>query len=443
MRVKAVAVKQVIICALLFFSFCPNLRAEDNVKITVLAANPDDTSMKAPIIYYLPAEIKPDDVLDAQGMDVKYDADKKSYFLTKEIDLGPKETKSLNVTVKNVWMVRTEEFAAARDSIAQKMQGLAGTKYEQTSGLLVQKVNDRLDSIENAQKKSRERGDSLRKQIELYRANVKQLEQINQEISTIEAIRRAEEESKGETATIKFQITAENPSDETMTMNVQSTLPQEITADDILNKLDFDLIYDDMAQQFSLTKQESFAPKEVKKFTITIRNIWHIPQNELDFMKEQTDRLMENIEGSAFEGYARQNAESIYELLKQIQEQQTLVQDSKLIEDHQRAYAINSQRLVLIKKKIQELQDLLLDVSEKKDTSVVDQVQNMILQKLLKLRDMLLQKLGYKPDRTTTWMIIFGICVFLALLAVGFYMVWLKQIQKEAAKERLARPAVK
>jgi hypothetical protein len=413
--------------------------ADDEAKVSILVVNPQDTDIKSPVIYYLPPEIKPENIVDAQGMEVKYDNERQTYYLSKEVELAPRETKKIAVTIKNVWTISAEDISQVREMLTQRVKGLAGTKYEATSALLLQKVNDKLDTIESDQKRVRDNGEGLRRQIEIYRANAKQLEQIKQDIVSVDSIRRLESESKTETPTIRFMISAENPSDEAKSMMIQSVLPSEITADDILNKLDFDLTYDQDRKQFSLEKTDSFAAKETKKYTITIRNIWQIPNEELNRIQEQMDRLLNAFKGSPFEIYSRQSGEFVIQSLKEIRELQVQIAESSVIEDHQRAYTLNSQRLFYVKNRIKELQDLLLEVQEKSEDNKIEQMLSQFLKKMQKIREKLLTQLGYKPDKVTTWYIIFGICAFLAVLAVAFYLIWLKQIQKESANERLQK----
>jgi hypothetical protein len=421
-----------IVLLMICLSGTPCLFADEEVKISILAVNPSEVaSLKSPIAHYLPAEIKPNDVLDPAGMEVKFDKNRQSYYLSQEVDLRPKETKKITVLVRNVWQISAEDLGVLREELGGRMQALEGTKYEESSRALQQLVGEKIDTIENSQKEAIEQGASLKRRMELYRANVKKLEQIQNEIVSLDSMRKIEEETDGGLLTVRFQISAENPSDATREMTVRSFFPPEITADDVIDRMDFDLIYDDVGRRFGVAKQETFGPGENKKYMMTLRNIWHIPQSELNHIKKNADYMSSVFKGSPFEAYAQQNLDVVYQNLTQIAELQTSIADSTAIEEHQRAFALNSQRLVLVRRKMQELHDLMIDVESSKEKNLVQDTLEQWMSQLAMLRDLLLRKMGYRPDRPTTWIIIFGICAFLAALSVGFYLTWIKQIEKE------------
>jgi len=57
--------------------------ADNEIKLKILAVNPSpDKSIDSDITYTLPQEIKPANVLNSAGLDVKYNQDDKVYYLS-------------------------------------------------------------------------------------------------------------------------------------------------------------------------------------------------------------------------------------------------------------------------------------------------------------------------------------------------------------------------
>lgn len=402
--------------------------AETNIKIKILAVNPSTSPLKASVVQYLPSEIRPDDVLDPAGMEVKFDADKKSYYLSQEIELTPKETRQMEVVIKNIWMVDSAEIEEVKSQLQQTMQTLSGTKYGETAKLLYDKVAESLDAIEEAQSKPM----GIRQRIDLYRVHAKQLDNIRKDGFSLEAMRLLEAEQKGGLRSVKFWLTAQNPSSEERKMDVRALLPKEVTRENILDKLDFALAYDAELMRYTLEKQDTFAAKEEKKYAITLRDVWYIPENELDFLRIETDKLSKVFEATPYSLYAKERTDFIYKALEDIIALQKEVQATPALEDRIRAYILNTQRKDLIKKKIREMQDLLPEVPLKasEDQFMKKNALQLLVRKIVNTKDLVLIAMGLQPNTPITWWIFFGIMAFLALLTSVFYVTWLKKLRE-------------
>lgn len=413
---------------------------EEVVKLKILAVNPSDTQkLKTMVRQDLPPEVKPEDVVDAAGLEIKYDNDKKVSYLQKEVELNPKQTGTFEVRVKNVWRIPDEDIQKVREEIDQSMSSLKGTKYFQTGQLLYEKVMEKISRIEEEQIKAI----GIKQKIDFYRAHVKQLEDIRSDVFSLGAMRRMEEESESGIREVKFFITAENPSDQPIKMMVRSLLPRELKSDDILDKLDFDLIYNQNKFRFALEKEDSFAPKETKKYLITLRDVWYIPQADLNFLKKQAGKLLNLFKDTPYEKYADQQGKFIYETLGKIKELQEEVASSTALEDRIRASVLNNQRLELIRKKMRELQDLIPEVALKKDEGTpVEQIKHLI-KKIIDTKDLVLVAFGIQPNKPITWWLILGIIAFMAVLTGIFYMTWLKKLQENKWASKPAKPAKK
>lgn len=400
----------------------------DDVKIKILALNPSETEpMKTTVTHELPAEVMPEDVLDKSGMNLSYNQDSRSYILSKQIELQPKESRTIEVRVRNVWRVPVDIIDGIRQEYDRGLSALRGTKHFKMGEKLYEKNMGVITSVEESQDKPL----GIRQRIELYRANMKRLEIIRNEILSIQALRQVEAEDANGVRTAKFVFTAQNPASTAKKMTVRATLPEDITADDVIDKLDFTLLFDKDAKRFAVEKSEKLETQEKKKYEIILRDIWYIPQSDLDFFKAQTAKLLEHFQGTQYNDFAAQSVGYIDELVQAIVDLQETVQTSEVIEDRIRANVLNRQRIELIRKRISDLQDLLLELPIKK--SAVDQIRSAV-KKMRRVVDIL--RLGFQPDLSTTWWIILGIIAFIAMFSTVFYVTWLTKLNAKTFGSR-------
>lgn len=408
---------------------CPLVAySEETVKIKILAVNPSATqTLNTDVVHALPQEIKPEDVIDSAGMEIVYDNEKNTYLLTSKMELQPKEKRSLEVKVRNVWVISDEYISEIRSAIEADIKALQGTKYQETAQLLFDKAVERITQIEEENAQSL----GIRQQIELYRAHMKQLTEIRSGILSMESLRQMEAQSGEEFPTASFIITAENPSQQARTMTVRAELPKDVKSQDIVDKQDFVTLYDADRSRFILEKSDEFAPLEVKQYTIVIRDIWYIPGNELSLLREQTQKLTELFKETPYETYATQGTDWVINTIDEIQQLQTDLAGAS-IDEKMRAFVLNSQKLKLAQKKVRELQDLVLELPLKRqDETIIDKVFRGV-KEIQKIADVSkIFSMGVNPETSTTWWIIFGIIIFLAILASIFYVTWLKKLKND------------
>ncbi|OGW79795.1 MAG: hypothetical protein A3G33_02800 [Omnitrophica bacterium RIFCSPLOWO2_12_FULL_44_17] len=411
-----------------FFPLQP-LCAEEAIEIKIVAINPSPKAKTtAKIMQALPPEVKQEDVIDAQGLQIIYNPDQDNYAVSGEIELQPREKKTITVKVRNVWSISGDEIQEVRDQLAKNVQSLAGTKYETTSKLLADKVQQELDSVQADEEKAV----GIKQKIDLYRAHVKQLEAIRTRVISLESMRRVGDEQQEGARTVEFKVSASNPSNEPKAMTVRSALPEDITSDAVLDKGDFMMLFDQSKGRFIVEKQDNFNAKEAKTYTIILRDIWYIPKPELDYLGEQTQKLVKQFEGSQYAGYATQLGDVIKQNLDKINELQEEIGADASISDRKRTFILNSGRLDLAKKKIKELQELLLElpitVKKKEDQIKAIREFQKALEKILSM--------GIDPEKKTTWFIILGIIAIVFIVGLIFYFTWLAKLKQSKEKER-------
>lgn len=426
-----------------FLGLCPILgfAAEDSVKVKILAVNPSGTkSLKTTVSQYLPPEVTPEDVIDKADLSMTYDPEKKAYILKADVELKPQETKTFEIKIRNVWVVSPEKIEEVKKQVKESADALSGTRFAETSKLLFERAQEALAQIEESQTKPI----GITQKIELYRLNIKQLEDIKQNALSLEAMRGIEEEVKSGIREVKFFITAENPAAEERKLMVRTELPRDVQAKDVLEKSGFELLFDNGKQVFALQKEDTLGPKEIKKYQIALRDIWYIPQSELDFLKSETEKLVPLFKGTPYEAFSLKQQVAVNGLIQDIKLLQSEVEASVVLEDRIRAHVLNDQRLHLAKRKIKELQDLLSEVPLKSSENELLEELKQLIKKIAELKKLVIMAMGLDPRKSIVWWLFFGIVLFLALFTAIFYSVWLKKLQEnkwvKSQKDKDAKP---
>ncbi len=421
------------VSALFLLTLLPiSARAEDEIKLKILAVNPSaDKSIDSEIVYALPQEVTPADVLDSAGLEVKFNPDDKVYFLSGKVKLAAKESRTLAISVRDVWRITPEKMEDVKTEITRKRDGLVGTKYEKTGDLLFQKALETLGQIESEQ--SRVQG--IRKRIEFYRGAVKRLDQIQNNVLSIGAMREAEAGLGIEGRVAKFQITAQNPSAEKRTMTVRADLPKEIQSEHVLNSAGFELLFDSTKGRFVIERKDEFLGRESKTYQIELKDIWFIQPKQIEYIRTQTNELNKHFETSNYADFAAGISAEVIRLLTEIETLQGEVADSPAIQERIRAYTLNSQKMNVVQSKVKELQDLLMDLPITAEPKPVVETSPEGVREIQKIRDVSkILSMGIKPDLSTTWWIILGIIGFLMIFATIFYVVWIMQLKKNVYK---------
>jgi len=423
----------VVLISALFLSLRPlSAQAAEDIKIKILAVNPlANKAIDSDITYSLPQEVTPADVLDSAGLQVKFNPDEKVYFLVGKVKLAAKESKTLEISVRDVWRVTPEKMEDVRSEITRKRDGLVGTRYAETGELLYQKALESLDQIESEQTQVQ----GIRRRIEFYRGAVKRLDQIQNDVLSIGSLRETEAGVGEDERIAKFQITAQNPSSEKRTMTVRADLPKEIQSEHVLNSSGFKLLFDAGKSRFVIEKKDEFQGRESKTYQIELKDIWYISPKQIENLRNQTDNLNKHFQTSNYAEFSAGITAEVMRLLKEIETLQAEVADSAAIQDRIRAYTLNSQKMNVVQARVKELQDLLMDLPITAEPKPVVETSPEGVREIQKVTDVSkILSMGLKPDLSTTWWIILGIIGFLMIFATIFYVVWIMQLKKNVYK---------
>ena len=166
-----------------------------SVVLNVVAANPSGVKpQKTKVRVYLPQEATPNDIMDAGGLNVEFDAAKSMYYVYKnDIMLAPKEVKVFKVEIEDIWFVPQSTLDILELRSEKIREAFVKTEHEEKVTVLVDSIAGRLDVIAQTQDDlnvSRER------HIGIYRTNIAEVEKIKEELLDMEklVVRKPEDE---------------------------------------------------------------------------------------------------------------------------------------------------------------------------------------------------------------------------------------------------------
>ena len=171
------------VCISLLLMAAPAVTMAGELVMKMLVVNPSETETKEfSIRSPLPPEIKPEHVLEADGLTVDYDSQAGAYFLVGKVSLKPKAALSKQIVLEDVWVIPPERFSALHGEKDELMQKLSGTPYEDRGQLLAQSVVRRLTDISASQEQA---AVSPEEHINRYREDTKGLQLVEADLVSL------------------------------------------------------------------------------------------------------------------------------------------------------------------------------------------------------------------------------------------------------------------
>lgn len=205
-----------------------------------------------------------------------------------------------------------------------------------------------------------------------------------------------------------MSVVAVNPSAEkTQVLPVKIDLPQEVTPKDVLDTGELKLEFDEARGAYYVFKEDvALAPKETRVFEVTVRDVWHVPQPQLDSLHTYNKLLLGRLETSDYFATAKELSDSVTERLQEIETTQN--DDSLSRKSRIGAYRYHLQMIAQIKEDLARLEKLLTFVG---GVPVPEMLEDSPLK-------------SDAPSKTTTWLIIFLVLIFIGLLGGQFFFTW-------------------
>jgi hypothetical protein len=154
---------------------------------------------------YLPAEVKSEDVVEAEDFEVRYDQIKQLSFLFKEEDLAPGEKKKYSIGILDIWNIAQKDMDYLRSRAKYAYDFLKDSRFEDSAKILMDRITVNLDAIEASQAVQR----PILDHISAYRTNKNTYNGAEKDVETLEQLlsvyREDLEKSKVENVLQKIQ----------------------------------------------------------------------------------------------------------------------------------------------------------------------------------------------------------------------------------------------
>lgn len=122
-----------------------------SIVFKMLITNPSaKISQDVPIKYCLPAEVKKENIIQADdGLEVQYDVEKKQLCATGKYTLSALESKVVQVRVEDIWFVPEEQIESLRRQADELTKPLANTAYFGQGVTIKSNIDVTLDKLSN------------------------------------------------------------------------------------------------------------------------------------------------------------------------------------------------------------------------------------------------------------------------------------------------------
>lgn len=172
--------------------------------------------------------------------------------------------------------------------------------------------------------------------------------------------------SSASAARVILRIKAVNPIDKSQVVKIRSNLPQGISSNDVLNADGLSLGYDVQNDVYFVHKDVPLSPKQVQAFNIELRDIWSIPDDELNGLLARADKLAGMLNGTAQAGLAAELRGQVESGVRRIQQAQgeNALRPGVPPMQHIAAYEGNTALLGKAKRDVGHIENLVLETGQ-------------------------------------------------------------------------------
>lgn len=124
------------------------------ITLRLVAMNPADNEQTVPVKVYLPMEIKPEDVIYKEDLEIGYDTQQGSYYVHGEYLLGPKEVLEKEIELKDIWIIDESQIDLIRQEAKSIAEDFKKTNYAAKAALIYQGIDKKLQNVAEMQKAS-------------------------------------------------------------------------------------------------------------------------------------------------------------------------------------------------------------------------------------------------------------------------------------------------
>jgi hypothetical protein len=416
MKVNNATILRSVVLTVLMAAGSMSLASADII-INVLAINGAPEKRDTPIRFVLPPDLKAEDIADTDGLTLQYDVNEGAYVAQGSISLEPKSTKAFRIKVKDVWKVSPQDVDGIKQQIEEAYDKLGKVGDQQNTDALKHQLLDRLDFVVTQQTANT---DTVEKRIDNYRIYEDRLNDIKRDALSVDYWRSNPDEARA-AKLVRMIIEVENAATQpTRKIEEKQYLPAEVKPEYIVNREDFDVKFDEEKQKPYLFKEEEFTPGQKKRYEISIKDVWYIHQNEIDYLRQRAKYAVDFLKESKYEKTAQYLFDRAQEKINSLEASQLIQRE---IYEHISAYRLNMKVFEGARKDVEDLEKLVAIYREELEKTKVKNVLQKVrsLKGVADISDSVFKK---KPKMNTTWQFIGWILLFVGLYTFVHLVTW-------------------
>lgn len=163
------------------------LKVGREIHFVIKLVNPSEVEEKTEeVVRYLPEGVTPDTMIDTKGFDLRFDPDKRLFFLAKKIVLKPLERKEIVIRLTDRWRVpepKLESFTSKADEITAY---LSSSEFKDAANYLNSEIGRYVQEIKETQASMV----GIKDRISNYNVNLKKVEAIRLNLQELERMRQ-------------------------------------------------------------------------------------------------------------------------------------------------------------------------------------------------------------------------------------------------------------
>jgi hypothetical protein len=283
-----------------------------SLKIKVL--NPSLEERTKIVSSQLPKRIKPENINELGGLELKYDPENQVYFVFGEITLQPREQRIFTVEIEDIWVIPPSRFEELTQHVDQLSEKLKESRVADQSKELHEAIIQKINNARQMQQKSSTSVVPVLQHMQAYESNLELLKKARLSIGQLEdlalsagidpgqihglsAAPLSGEDDRGlppaSQTTAMMYIKAINPAGVDQKINLKRYLPKEIKQEDIVNSGGLQVAYDDTQNAAYLYLNDiELGPSGEKVFQVEVKNRWTIHPGRISSLYDQATNIL-------------------------------------------------------------------------------------------------------------------------------------------------------
>ncbi len=434
LRLACSRVSLALVLLAVFSVLAPHARAE-KIVLRINAGNPIEKEQPVSIKSDLPVGVGTNDIISLGGLELGYDVKNDTYYVHKELILGPKQIVQYNIEIEDIWTIPAEELIELQTHADRLLRFLEQEDTYETAEIIHQNVSKLLRAIRTSQEDHSLTRPGVRPtdHIRAHDSNVETLKRVRIDLGRLENLVLATGQDTGgmlghdsraakperykispedmkNTAVIRYSVQNTSPR-HTRKIPLKRYLPPEIREHDVFSTGGLKMSTDQDRGLTYVHKQDvEVPPNETITFEITIRDKWNINEPRIrDLLGTSRDTLTRVSVRGKFT--------SIEDALRSIIEALEGVSREVGPEVVDEAY------VAFYRDQANRLDDL--------ETRL-----NRIIMALPQIEKT--TRVGFKvkpPSAKTTWLIIYIIIGFLMAMRIVFFFRWYGRTRAESVEQ--------